>query len=124
MINIIGIYRIKAREPVHLIDLEIQNCQGVFDLSTITQEVPLQPQYNWQVPYMEHILNADGTMILADDLDASRKPELWKGDVRMAFFFHYLDITRPLRTPFGEIPLPKESKLPKRLKIIKYESPD
>lgn len=73
---------------------------------------------------MEHILNADGTMILADDLDASRKPELWKGNVRMAFFFHYLDITRPLRTPFGEIPLPKESKLPKRLKIIKYESPD
>ena len=50
MINIIGIYRIKAREPVHLIDLEIQNCQGVFDLSKITQEVPLQPQYNWQVP--------------------------------------------------------------------------
>jgi hypothetical protein len=123
MVNIIGIYRIKAREPVHLVEIEIQNCQGMFDLLTITQEDSSQPQSNWQVPYMEHILNTEGTKILADDLDASGKSELWKGDVRIVFFFHYLNTAKPLRTPFGEVPLPKESKLPKRLRIIKYESP-
>jgi hypothetical protein len=124
MINIIGIYRIKAHDPVHLIEVEIEDCHGIFDLTTITQENRSLPESNWQAPYMEHILNAEGTKILADDYDAFTKSEYWKGDVRLAFFFHFLDTAKPLRTPFGEIPLPPETKLPKRLNIIKYEIPD
>jgi hypothetical protein len=122
--NIIGVYRVAGREPVHLIEAEIKNCQGVLDMTAITQEIPSQPRSNWQVPYMEHLLNPQGTEILADDLQASLRPELWKGDIRLAFFFFFLDTARPLSTPFGEVRLPKETELPERLRIIKYEPPD
>ncbi len=47
----------------------------------------------------------------------------WKGDVRIVFFFHYLYLAVPLKTPFGDLVLPKESEKPKRLKMIKYEAP-
>ena len=122
--NIIGIYRLAVGEPVHLIEAEIKNCQGLFDICEITQKIPSQPRSNWQVPYMEHILNAQGTEILADGYEASMSPELWKGDLRLAFFFSLLNTANPLITPFGEIALPKESELPDRLKIIKFEPPD
>ena len=72
---------------------------------------------------MEQILNADGTEIIADDSEAWDKPELFRGDVRFVFFFHYLDLQRPLSTPFGELPLPSESEIPERLSMIQYEEP-
>jgi hypothetical protein len=123
-IKVLGIYPIKANQPVHLIEVQISNSSGMFNVSKFTQEIDSQPELNWQAPYMEYILNAEGNKILADDYTATKMPELWKGDVRMTFFFHYLDKKKPLRTPFGEVSLPTEIPLPKRLKIIKYEPVD
>jgi len=72
---------------------------------------------------MEQILSASGDAILADDYEASKRPELWEGDMRLEFFFHYLDFERPFLTPFGEIQLPTESEFPARLLMIEYEQP-
>ena len=122
-IEVIGVYPAEAPEPVHLVELIVGGADSAFPIGEFTQEVPDQPRSNWQVPYMEQILSADGAKIIADDSEAWRKPELFRGDVRFVFFFHCLDLQRPLRTPFGEIPLPAESELPARLSMIQYQEP-
>ncbi|MCH8152527.1 MAG: hypothetical protein IH830_09175 [Planctomycetes bacterium] len=123
-IDIVGVYPVDGPEPCHLIELIIRGCNGVVDIGRFTQEDPGKPQDNWQVPYMEHILNSDGTVILADDFCLSKKPELWNEDVRLAFFFHYLDMKGPLKTPFGDVVLPEPIIRPDRLKMIQYEPVD
>ena len=55
--KIIGVYKIKARQPVYMIEILIEDLKEKFDLSLITQEIPEQTRQNWQVPYMENILN-------------------------------------------------------------------
>lgn len=122
-IKAIGVYPVEADEPVHLIELSVFGAQGVFNVGAITQETSGQPCANWQCPYMEQILSASGEDVLADDYEASKRPELWKGDMRLAFFFHYLDFERPLLTPFGEVQLPTATELPERLSMMEYEQP-
>jgi hypothetical protein len=123
MIEVIGVYPVKAGEPCDLVELSVRAVQGVFDFGGFTQEMPDTPRSNWQVPWMEHILSADGTKIVADDSKISKRPELFRGDVRIAFFFHCLDADRPLVTPFGDVRLPKPSARPERLGMIQYEEP-
>ena len=122
-IEIIGIYPVEAPEPVHLIELWVRGAQGVFNVGDFTQELPTQPWENWQTAYDEQILDAAGSRILTASFEAEQKPELWHGDIRMLFFFHYLESQRPLRTPFGEVQLPPASALPARLSMIRYEPP-
>jgi hypothetical protein len=74
-----------------------------FDWAEVTQEIPHQPKENWQVAYNEEPLDESGR--------------------RWAFFFHYLDLKKPLLTPVGEVPLPELTNLPNHLKRIKYEAP-
>jgi len=122
-IEIIGVYRVEAPDSVHLVETCVRGAESAFAIGEFTQEVSNQPRSNWQVPYMEQILSADGSSIIADDSLAWRRPEFFCGDVRFVFFFHFLDLQRPLRTPFGEVKLPSESELPKRLSMIRYEEP-
>ena len=122
-IKVIGVYPIETDEPVHLIEVSVLGARGIFEVGDITQEIPGQSPDNWQSPHMEQILSASGDEVLADDYDASKRPGLWQGDMRLAFFFHYLNLERPLRTPFGEVQLPAESGLPERLSMMEYEQP-
>jgi hypothetical protein len=122
-IKVIGVYPIENEEPVHLVEFFVLGAQGIFKVGDITQEIPDQPPANWQCPYMEQILSSSGDEVLADDYEASERADLWKGDMRLAFFFHYLDLERPLRTPFGEVQLPAESAVPERLSMMEYEQP-
>jgi len=124
MIEIIGIYKIKAKEPVYLIEAIVENNNGLFEIGKITQEVAGQPKNNWQVPYEEMILDEKGEKITFDSEKDYSNKELWKGNIRFTFFFHYLDISKPLITQWGQIQIPKPIALPKRLKIIKYSQPD
>lgn len=123
VIEAVGVYRVEAEEPVHLVELLVQDAQGVFKIGDITQVVSGQPADQWQSPYLEVILNAAGDEILADDYEAPNRPELWLDTMRLAFFFHYLDFGQPLLTPFGEVRLPAEAELPNRLSILEYEAP-
>jgi hypothetical protein len=71
----------------------------------VTQEVAGQPKMNWQAPYDERLLEES------------------EGKARYAFFFHYLDLKKPLLTSAGSIALPKPTKAPPRFQDIVYESP-
>jgi len=124
IVEIIGIYSIDNEIPVHLIEIFVRNSQSKFELSKFTQELPSQPKEYWQVPWDEKLLDKDGNNVIADDVMLNEEKHLWAGDLRMIFFFHDLDISRPLITPFGPIDLPKVTSKPKRLSQIVYESPD
>jgi hypothetical protein len=60
---------------------------------------------NWQAPYDERVVS---------ETDAR---------ARVVFFFHYLDLNKPLLTPTGALALPAPKKMPARLKAIMYEAP-
>jgi hypothetical protein len=74
-----------------------------YDWNGITQKTPGQPRYNWQVPRDEQSLKNSKT--------------------NWVFFFHYLDLSKPLITPDGLLELPPSSSIPDYLRDIKYEKP-
>jgi hypothetical protein len=123
-IEIIGVYRVWTLQRVHLIEVVVRSSTGVFDVSEFTQVNPSLPRANWQVAWDEQILDGSGERIIADGLAATDRPELWVGDVRLCFFMHSLDFDIPLSTPFGKVPLPRARIKPRRLSMVKYESPD
>ena len=104
-LRVIGVHPIPADEPVHLLEIEINGDAVPFDFGKITQEIADQPRQNWQAPFDEREVSREG------------------GSIRVAFFFHYLDLRKPLFTPFGTVPLPAESTIPKHLSAIEYEQP-
>lgn len=124
-IEIVGVYPIEADQPVHLIELIVRDCRGPIDMMDITQAIPRQSRDNWQVPYEERILDPAGQVIAASPYDAEwNRPDTWQGDVRLAFFFHDLELEQPLQTPFGAVPLPAPTALPSRLSVMAYEPVD
>jgi hypothetical protein len=86
-----------------LIEIEVQPDDAAVDWSTITQPIDGQPPENWQVPYDERRVDGTGG--------------------RWAFFFHYLDLRRPLSSPFGDLDLREPSPTPKHLRGVEYEVP-
>jgi hypothetical protein len=101
--RVIGIHPIKAREPVHLVELEAQLQDMPIDWPSITQVVEGRDQSYWQVPY-----------------DERKVPKLnW----RWCFFFHYLDPSRPLSSKHGDLALPRETPVPEHLRFVEYEEP-
>ena len=105
VIEIIGVHLVPSDQPVHIIEIELTGDVSSFDFSAVTQEQADQPQANWQVAYDERLVSQEGEQ------------------VRFAFFFHYLDLAKPLLTSVGPIELPKESPLPPYLSQVGYESP-
>jgi hypothetical protein len=97
-----GVHPINAPEPCHLIELQVADSKSI-DWSAITQELADQPQENWQVPWDERPIDDDET--------------------RWAFFFHYLDLKKPLLTQDGPVTLPKPTPIPKHLNEIEYDPP-
>ena len=125
LVEIIGVHPVEAKEPCHLVELWIRDCAGSAEMSDFTQADPNTTSSNWQVPWDDSFLNADGDEVVGEVmLEGDRNPTLWRGDVRIAFFFPYLACERPLQTPFGEVALPKASKRPERLRCMAYEPPD
>jgi len=114
-VEVLGVHPVEADEPCHLIELIVRESTSQFEIGAITQEVPGEPQDNWQVPWDEVVLDADGESTVAD--------HSWYGNLRIAFFFHYLDQGRPLITPFGNVSLPDETPRPARLAFLDYEPP-
>ena len=88
--EIIGLYPIEAKEPVHLVEIRIKNSQGLFDIYNFTQEVHGQPKTNWQVPYNEKILDEKGNNVIADGFSVTNISSLCTGNVRIIFFFPIL----------------------------------
>lgn len=103
--RIIGVHPVETEEPVHLIELLVEGDVQEFEIGEVTQDDPEHPKANWQVAYDERILEES------------------KKKVRYAFFFHYLDLQRPLLTSAGQLPIPKPTATPAHLQSIVYETP-
>jgi hypothetical protein len=101
-ISIRGVHPVEAAEPCHLIEAELTGDEE-FDWGEVTQEDAAQPRVNWQVPFDEQPLDEQ--------------------ESRWVFFFHYLDLSKPLLTPLGAIPLPPPTPRPAHLKDIEYQEP-
>ncbi|MEA1952069.1 MAG: hypothetical protein U9N87_11830 [Planctomycetota bacterium] len=101
-IQIVGLYPISANEPCHLVEVELQTPSEEFNFGSVTQEWPNEPEDNWQVAYDEQQVSGHGERS------------------RWVFFFHYLNLDRPLLTPLGSLTLPDPTPLPDRLEYIKY----
>jgi hypothetical protein len=106
MLEIRGIHRVAADEPVHLIEVAIDGSFDDVDWGAITQALPNQPREDWQTVYDEQEL-----------------PALPDGRARGVFFFHYLDLDRELITPAGSLVLPSPTPTPSDLAQIVYEAP-
>jgi hypothetical protein len=103
--RIIGVHPIEGDEPVHLIELLVERNAEDFDIGEVTQEAAGQPKTNGQAPYDDR---------LVEESD---------GKARYVFFFHYLDLQKPLLTPSGPLRLPKPTMASAHLQDIEYESP-
>jgi len=107
--------------PQYLIELRV-NGPG-FDLNDVTQEQEGVWRDDWQSPWDEKLLGSDGGTVVAEahEFDV---PGVVPGDTaRVAFFFHHLDLNRPLKTGFGDVELPPETPRPARLASVEYEQP-
>ena len=123
-VEVVGVYPVKAAEPCHLVELWVRGVNRPFDFGDFQQEAVGQPEALWQCAWLEHILSADGARVLAAPEEVFVKREFFRANVRVAFFMHYLDLCRPLITPFGRVKLPQQSRMPRRLAVVHYEQPD
>ena len=73
-----------------------------------------------QAAYDEKYLSLDGKRVVAEGF------EIPAGDsLRICFYLHFVDPSRPLRTSYGLNPIPAVKPIPKRLeKLIPYEPVD
>ena len=75
---------------------------------------------DWQIAYLEQYLNLEGTENICD-LYETPKPSV--SPCRIVFFIYKKRAGKVLSTPYGEFPITKLNRLPKRLKkIIKFEN--
>jgi hypothetical protein len=122
-VEVVGVYAVpEAPEPCHLVEVVVRDSPG-FDPAEFVQPDPDQPKENWQTAYDERALNENGDRTLTEAFELSGRPELLEGDVRLTFFMHYLDLARPLLTPFGPVDLAAPTMRPERLRVIEYEEP-
>ena len=119
-IDVVGVYSVlEATEKCVLVELTILLGDEEFDFGKVTQEIPGAPSSDWQVPWLEHRLDEGGS----SGQEQSGSIHGPTKTTRVAFFFHYLDASRPLVTPGGSIALPKATPRPDRLKFMQYEQP-
>ena len=113
----VGVYPVlEAATPCHLIELRVSGFVGEFDFVQFTQEKEGVDRQAWQVAYDEYLLNEDGS---PGDL-LPPEPLRISSAVRIAFFFHYLDL-EPYELATGTDPA-AESRLSFALASERYTS--
>ena len=116
-IRIFGVHAVEeARQPCHLVELELIDRQGPLDVGVFCQ--PSRGGHE-QAPWMEHFVDGNGIpgAEFFGEVDAGER-------VRIAFFIHYLEEDWRLNSPLGIIQLPPATPMPQRLKSIRYCAPD
>src|SRR5207249_11537997 len=64
-VEIIGVYPVQADEPCHAIELWVRGVTRPFSFGDFKQTAPGKPEMMYQSAWLEHILSADGTKVLA-----------------------------------------------------------
>lgn len=119
--RIVGVHPVEGADGCYLIESIITDSTAQPDFGQITQPNQDRDRSNWQVAYDEKMLDDDGESVLAD-LFLTRF-EGWPDRARVSFFFHDLDVERPLDTPYGDATVPPPTPRPARLKMLVYEAP-
>ena len=113
-IQIVGVYPVDTDEPVHLVEVLVTDDFDNVDWPSFTQTPPdlvrdvdedSDPD-NEAVPHGEQPVEK-----LAD------------GRTRVVFFYHDLDVSRPLSSECGDLQLPSPTARPARLAAISYGPP-
>ena len=86
-----------------LIEVEVDPPDAAIDWSAVTQSIDDEPVSNWQAPY--------------DERPSGEESGRWN------FFFHFLDLNRPLRSEIGDLTLPARTPIPDHLRSVVYEVP-
>ncbi|MBK9163747.1 MAG: hypothetical protein IPM21_07530 [Acidobacteria bacterium] len=100
--KVLGVHPVEAPEPCYLIEVEIDEDNEI-DWESITQPSEDVPPLEWQVPWDEQRVNSEQN--------------------RWAFFFHFLDVGKPLLVMDRPITFPVPTPLPEHLRKIKYFPP-
>jgi hypothetical protein len=119
--EILGVHPVPDGPSCWLIELSVRGFHGPFDPGEITQDAWGKVRWQWQVAYDERVLDPAGKTTLP-------KPPFGPigvaGELRLAFYFHELDLARPLRTPVGGLALPATTPIPARLSFMRYTPVD
>jgi hypothetical protein len=99
----------------------VTNSDATFDIGEFVQPDPSQSKDFWQVAWNEKFLTPDGEEVLL--VPRGRKlPEVEQ--FRVVFVIHFWKANLPLRSSYGELPLPVMQPLPDRLwRLTPYELP-
>lgn len=109
---------VEADQPCHIVELFVRDPDGQFQVGDITQ-VEDADRSNWQVAYLESFLDAQSCEALP--VRDFERPD--REEYRVAFFFHYLDLTKPLEATFGPLALPEPSPRPVYLGYMRWFPP-
>jgi hypothetical protein len=101
----VGIHSVSSQEDAYLIELIAEGNLDDFAFDEITQEMEDIPRSSWQAPFDERLL--ESTPCFA----------------RYAFFFHFVNFTKPLITSFGPLELKEPTATPEHLAAMTYEQP-
>ncbi len=114
-IQLVGVYPVDTVDPVHLVEVIVDDPFDDVDWAAFTQDPP-------------DIVTADvdGTEDGENEAAAhAAQPveDLPGGQTRVVFFFHALDVARPILSPFGALQLPSPTNRPGRLANVFYGPP-
>jgi hypothetical protein len=108
-------------ENVVLVEVVVRNPDECFDVGDFTQPRNGIPQDNWQVPWAEAYLSADGESLAVERWSKPGTP----GDLRVAFFMYDWQPHIPLHSSYGEVACPQVREMPMRLvRLLPYEPVD
>ena len=104
-----------------LVEAAVRHRDTRFSASDFTQPIEGVPEAEWQAAWAEAWLSADGEAL---QVDRWRDPPE-TGDLRVAFFLHFWDPGKPLRTSYGDVTCPPVEPMPERLaRLVPYEPVD
>lgn len=104
-------------EEWYLIELALDLPAPEIDWSQICAPEPGVKKEDWQAPYLEQYLNADGTEKICELYET---PD-YKKPCRVAFFLYKVSAST-LSTPYGDFELRTDTEVPRRLaSIIEFE---
>src|SRR5262245_56712474 len=118
-VRVVGVHPIEADQPCHLIELAVCDPDRDFNVDDLTQVDENVTKGLWQAAYDERFLDAESLQLLP--LGGLERPD--RNEYRLAFFFHYLDLGKPLESSFGPLSLPQPSPRPEHLAFMIWGPP-
>jgi len=95
---VVGVHPVEADQPCHLIELAISDPGREFNVDDLTQVDENVEKGLWQAAYDERFLDAQSLQPLPLQFQLLSGRSSLPKEYRLAFFFHYLDLAKPLES--------------------------